>query len=313
MSENFDKTISPYDIQDFQQEAVDKDIDRRRTVYERLHSPELTEKLNIDRAKQYVVERTGEKITCGVYVIDVEHRDEAIEQVGGIAYEDAHALYNADTHSAVLFVFPEVPTVANEALLVHELAHSVGQRVMFVNNKDRQNINYGTKRIGLKLSIGYGDFLEEAFVSNIQISYAAEYADEEYFEALSQRLEREISSSRDLENLGSVEIKAKDGKDKVSIWPRYMFPKQSGTVVEDNVLLAYAYDQISAKLVRHGYYNLDKLINNARKSPESIKKLATAINESLGKGAYIRLQKTPYTRNINELIQTISWIKDSES
>lgn len=311
MSKHFDKTISPHELQGFQQEAVDKNIERRRAVYERLHRPELADKINIDRAKQYVEGRTNEKITCDVYVIDAEHKDESIEQVGGIAYEDAHALYNADTHSAVLFILPEVPTVANEALLAHELAHSVGQRVMYIDNKHRQNINYGTKRIGIKLSTRYGDFLEEAFVSHIQISYATEYADEEYLGALSQRLGRVISSFRDLENLGSLEVKANDGEAEVSIWPRYMFPKQSDTIVDDNVLLAFAYDQLSAKLILHGYYNLDRLINEARKSPGSVKKLAAALNESLGNDAYIRLQKTPYSGNISKLIQTINWIINS--
>lgn len=308
MSEDFDKVISPHEIQDFQRESVNTDIERRRNVYERFHSPELAERLNIERAKDYVENRTNEEITCDVYIIDVSHRKEILKEVV-ISYESAHSLYNADTHSVVLFISPDVPTVANEALLAHEFAHSVGQRVMYVDNKDRQHIIYGTKRIGIRLATHYGDFLEEAFASNIQTSYAAKHADHEYYQSLSERLGREITSPYDLDKLGHIEVRTSDEGTNTVIWPRYAFPKEGNSIIDENVLLAFTYDQLALKMAEHGYYNLDRLINNARKSPDSIKTLANAINKTFGKGSYSRLQKTPYVGDVDELIRTIDWIK----
>lgn len=257
-------------------------------------------------ARDFIKQELGENCdSTNVYIIDEQNRDVFFtkwEDHGFIGQRNDHAFYEPLLNAVVIFYQPSrFHRIVYESTLVHELTHSTSRRDLKVVDKGNKTL-LGTHRIGFAVvgcKTEWGNFLEEGFCGSLQAKYLKRYAKDgsdywsEFISNLESVLGWSVSLIEDPFSLSCFLTTKKGRTLPLPVGYLVIDKKDCPPLVSRRELLfAAAFDVLSQKIP-----NFREMAIKAREDYRLIKKVATMINEFLGRGSYVLLQKQEYYGN----------------
>lgn len=291
------------------QTNTDRDHTIFRRIYTKYENESLRHKLNLDRVKSFVEEKTGKKISTDLIIIDPEHKHSALRRLGFNQELEVYGSYMAMKNVVTIFLDKNFDHVFTESVVAHELTHATGTKIGRVKIIGRDP-KLRQCRSGFSLSEDYGNFLEEGFANHIEHSYLKAFAGEEYMRRFKIYFEG-MSTWRNFDNkVGKMNIGTNGPTVSVPL-EYFVLDPNLVPILNGISLLTYIYELMSKKMKMAGF-DFDQLIIASRKDLRCIKELAQAINNVFGAGTYTRLQKIPLyhetTRDI--LLQEILFLQN---
>lgn len=299
------------------EESVRRDIELRKSIYEKYHKPELASQLNIQRVRDFIEKETGQKVDAEIYVINKD--DKALLKQEKLFIKDRYIdfsdMYDNHTHSALVFSNEDDYIFNTESRLVHELAHSTGLRVLTISTQFKDgntDVTYQTDRLGLRTDSQHGSFLEEMFASSIERKYFEKFAETDYFKSLSRRAKRPVNSFEDVNKMTfTFPNPPVDDLKGVSVPLKYANLSKNDLTAGQSCLTAYSFDLLADVIYKKSGEDLKTIMMQTRRDPHKLKKLVDVIEGALGKGAFKILQNTTYgnPEDLPSIVSTTKYLQ----
>ncbi len=271
------------------------------------HDDKLAARLDLPKLRNFVGTKLNQSIDNQIFIIPAVYRQKLAADFMVPTSSLGGGGYLPLTRKMYVFADTQGPLITEQSKVCHELAHAAGIHVYGFNKWVGR---YTNLRAGLSLNSGYGNFLEEAYTSHVQQQFILFNLNQEFLQQLARFRQAPDLGYTEFFS-GTMQIVSRSKAEALVLPLRYAQADGVGYIGE-NSLLAYAYDLISALLLKKGK-NLHSLLVAARQSASNIKFLANTLNDMLGPGAYIKLQRVPYSTNTSrdEIISTVKWLQQA--